>query len=169
MDQLNRNSQFLSIPVELIVDIFSQLSSLDEVLSLAASCIRLRLAWHENPSQIYAAVGSGLISCEKHALQFLSDKKGTKVVASNISAKDVLSLLRNSRIIENAIPEFEKGVVTRVKSESSSALEVSLPLTLRSRGLGFPKLCPDSSSAKKSSERVQSKQLNIGHVFLFWA
>ena len=109
------NSPLLSIPVELVTEIFSLLPSFFDILALAATCSRLRRIWTANVTSIYSQVASRSISCERYARRFLADQGGPAMNFPTLSARDVLCMLRNSCVLEKAIIEFEEQIVCRVR------------------------------------------------------
>jgi len=108
------------LPTEVLIDVFSQLSNLDEVFALALSCQRLWCVWSENTGQIYAHVGPKHIECERHARTFYEIQIGmkSKLDLHKVSVKDVSRLVRNVKAITNAIRTFETNVVPHVKGKS---------------------------------------------------
>lgn len=112
--QLTLPTDHLSLmPAEIIRAIFCKLSSLSDVLTLSATCQRHRTVWTENIASIYNEVGPRSIICERHARRLLADLDGSPPEYPILSAKDVLCILRNSHLVENAILEFEKEVFNK--------------------------------------------------------
>lgn len=103
-----------SMPPEVITKIFCQLPSFTDVFAFSAVCCHSRHTWFNNVNQIYNQIGS--IPCERAARRFLADQDGLGLEFP-MSAKDVVRMVRNTRVIENAIRQFEREIVGRVKSK----------------------------------------------------
>ena len=110
------NDPLLLIPVELLTKTFSLLPSLSDVLALAATCRRLRHIWTMNVTTIYSHVASRSIPCEREARRFLADQGRPATNYPTLSALDVICMLRNSRVVEKAMLQFERDLVRHVKS-----------------------------------------------------
>ena len=104
------------IPAEVATNIFSQLPSFSDVFALSAACRPLRHFWLNSVNQIYNQVAPRSISCESAARRFLADQDGPGL-GSPLSAKDVVRMVHNAGVIENAILQFEREIVSRVSSK----------------------------------------------------
>jgi len=104
------------MPPELITNVFCQLPSFPDVFTLSTVCHRLRHVWLENVTSIYNAIAPRSIPCESAARRFLVDQVGLGL-DSPMSARDVVCMVRNADIVENAILQFEREVVSRVRSK----------------------------------------------------
>ncbi|KAF4629368.1 hypothetical protein G7Y89_g8778 [Cudoniella acicularis] len=117
------------IPVELTSKIFSMLPSTFDVLALAATCRELRQVWVTNVVSIYRMVAPRSMPCERYAHQFLADQAGTSFDLSSICTRDVICMLKNAKVVEKAILQFEFEVVRKVNRtfvlDSLSILEKS--------------------------------------------
>jgi len=110
LDPLSRN------PTELLVKIFSLLPRLSDVFALAATCHRLRHIWTTSTNIIYRQVAPRCIPCERYARIFLADQGGPAKESPVLSAEDVGRLVRNSWVVEKSIAEFERNIVSKVRS-----------------------------------------------------
>lgn len=104
------------LPPELAIEIFRQLPSFSDVFALSATCHQLRNIWLEHLTPIYNHVAPRSIACETQAREILIDQGGP-AFGCRLSAKDVVRMVQNSRIVEKAIREFERKFVCRVKSK----------------------------------------------------
>ena len=110
-------SPSLSImPPEVATNIFCQLHSFSDVFVLSAVCRRLRHLWLNSVNQIYKQVAPRSISCEPAARRLLVDQDGPGL-GSPLSVKDVIHMVQNTGVIENAILQFEREIVSRVRSK----------------------------------------------------
>jgi hypothetical protein len=112
---VDSNSALLLMPAELLIKAFCLLPSLFDVLALAASCRRLRSVWISNVTTIYSQIAPSTITCEPYARSLLSDSGGPAADAATLSARDMIYLMRNACVVEMAILEFEREVVTKVR------------------------------------------------------
>ena len=112
----NRTISLLLMPPELVTRIFCQLSSFSDVFALSATCHRLRYIWFANVTPIYSHVAPRSIASATQARKFLIDQ-GAPAVDYPLSAKDVVQLVQNSRVVERAIRQFEREIVCRVRSK----------------------------------------------------
>ena len=104
------------MPPEVLVKILCQLHSFSDVFALSAACCRLRHLWLTIVNPVYKQVAPRSIPCERAARRFLTDqdKPGLE---SPVSAKDVVRMVRNAGVIEKAILQFEREIVSRVRSK----------------------------------------------------
>lgn len=109
------NDQLLSLPTELITRIYCSLPSLVDVLTLSSSCHRLRDIWLINASPIYHVVAPKNIPCERHARRLLADQKGAVDADFIFSAEDILRIIKNSYIVEEAVFQYEIQINHKVK------------------------------------------------------
>ena len=105
-----------TIPAEVATNIFCQLPSFSDVFALSAVCRRLRHFWLNSVNQIYNQVAPRSISCEPSARRFLADQDGPGL-GSSLSAKDVIRMVHNAGVIDNAILQFEREIVSRIRSK----------------------------------------------------
>jgi hypothetical protein len=112
----NRTMCLTLMPPEIVTKIFCQLPSFSDVFALSATCHQLRHIWLSNVTPIYTHVGPRSIACETQARKFLIDQGGP-VLDCPMSAKDVIRMVQNSRVVEKAIRQFEREIVCRVKSK----------------------------------------------------
>ena len=112
-----------------MVKTFCLLPSFSDALALAATCRRLRNVWITNVGPIYSHVAPRSIPCERYARRFLADQGGPAVNVSTLSDKDVLRMLRNSCVVEQAILQFEKEIVSRVKGTLCPITRVGVHFT----------------------------------------
>lgn len=117
------NNYLTTFPKELLTGIYYFLPSFSEVLALSSTCHWLRDCWLTDVTLIYHHIAPRTIPCERHARNFLVDPHGTYKNPSMISADDVLRLIRNSRIVEKAISQFETQIVSRVKRDAPETEE----------------------------------------------
>ena len=111
------NTCFSSMSAEIITEIFCQLPSFADVFALETTCTRFRYVWTTNVTPIYGRVAQRSIPCERHAHSFLADQGGPPLDGV-LSAGDVVRMVRNTRVVENAILQFEREIVCRVKGTS---------------------------------------------------
>lgn len=112
----NRTIPLLLMPPELATKIFCQLSSFSGVFALSATCHQLRYIWFSNVTPIYSHVAPRSVTCATQARKFLTEQ-GARAVDYSLSAKDVVQLVQNSRVVERAIRQFEREIVCRVRSK----------------------------------------------------
>jgi hypothetical protein len=67
---------------------------------------------------IYIRVTPKSIACPSHARKFLVEKD-EPVLNSSVSVKDVVQLIRNSRVMKRAVQQFEREIVCRVASKQT--------------------------------------------------
>lgn len=103
------------MPREVVINIFCQLPSFSDVFTLSAVCCRLRHLWLNNVNPVYKQIAPRSISCERAARRFLIDQDGPGL-GSPMSAEDVVRMVRNAGVIAKAIVQFEREIVSRVRS-----------------------------------------------------
>lgn len=108
-------SPLLLLPKELLIEVYCHLSSLPDVFALSSTCHQLREYWLTEVPTIYRNVGPRSISCERHARSFLATQKGADKSFSSLSVTDVVCILKNARIINKAVAQFESQIVSRVR------------------------------------------------------
>lgn len=111
------------MPPEVAINIFRQLPSFSDVFALSAVCCRLRHLWLKSVNPIYNQIAPRSILCERAARRFLVDQDGPGL-GSPMSAKDVVRMVRNAGVIENAILQFEREIVRRVRSKLDSDVSI---------------------------------------------
>jgi hypothetical protein len=107
------------MPPEVATNIFCQLPSFPDVFALSRVCHRLRELWLMNVNSIYNEIAPRSIPCINAAGRFLVVHDGLSL-ESPIAAKDVVRMLRNADVVEKAILQFEREIVSRVKSKWES-------------------------------------------------
>ena len=112
----DRHRSLSILPPEIVTKIFCQLPSFSDVFALSAVCCRLRHLWLKNVNPIYKQIAPRTIPCERAARRFLIDQDGPRL-ESSVSAKDVVRMVRNAGVIEKAILQFEREIVSRVRSK----------------------------------------------------
>lgn len=106
--------------VKIAIKVFGQLLSFVDVFVLTTTCSRLWTIWLTNVLAIYNDVERRCISCERHARSFLATQQGhSSMQVSSLNARDVIHLLQNANEIERAIVQFEREIVSKVRSKSS--------------------------------------------------
>ena len=110
------HSSLSTLPPEVATNIFIQLPSLPDVIALSSTSHRLQDLWSQNVNLIYSNVAPKSITCEAAARRFLVDQGGPNLTHS-MSAKDVVRLLQNAAVVDGAILQFEREIVSRVRSE----------------------------------------------------
>ncbi len=85
-----------------------------------------------NGNQVYKQIAPRSIPCERAARRFLIDQDGPGL-GSPVSAKDVVRMARNAGVIEKAILQFEREIVSRVrcKLDPNSHVVRSIGLTFK--------------------------------------
>ena len=112
----DRHPSLSTMPPEVVTEIFCQLPSFSDVFGLSAVCCRLRHLWLKNVNLVYSQIAPRSIPCERAARRFLVDQDGPGL-ESPMAAKDVVRMVRNAGVIENAILQFEREIVSRVRSK----------------------------------------------------
>ncbi|MCJ1386950.1 hypothetical protein MMC17_010079 [Xylographa soralifera] len=102
------------MPPEIAINIFCQLPSFFDVFAFSAVCRQLRHLWLNSVKPIYNQIAPRSIPCERAARRFLVDQDGPDL-GSPMSAKDIVRMVRNASVIEKAILDFERDIVSRVK------------------------------------------------------
>lgn len=115
-------NHLVPMPTEMILKFFCHLTSLSEVLALAAVNRALRLIWTGNITHIYYRVAPQSISCEHHARRFREDQRGSCFESGPMGVPDVICIARNARIVEKAIVQFEREIVCKVKGNGMPEL-----------------------------------------------
>jgi hypothetical protein len=115
-------SYLTSLPSELVIEIICQLPSFSDIFALSATCHQIRHIWIFNVMLIYTRVASKSIACHSHARKFLVEKGGP-ALDSPMSAKDVIQMVRNSRVVEKAVQQVEREIVCRVASKHGMCCE----------------------------------------------
>ena len=103
------------LPPEVVMNIFCQLPTFSDVFALSAVCCRLRHLWLKNVNPVYEHIAPRSIPCERAARRFLIDQDGPGL-GSPVSAQDVVRMVRNAGVVEKAILQFEREIVSRVRS-----------------------------------------------------
>lgn len=111
------------MPPEVATNIFGQLPSFSDVFALSAVCLQLRHLWLKNVNAIYNQVAPRSIPHERAARRFLVDQDGPGL-GFPMSAKDVVRMVQNAGVIEKTVLQFEREVVSRVKSELNSDVRI---------------------------------------------
>jgi len=110
----NNNDPFVSLPIEVTIQIICRLPSFSDILALAATCRRLAHIWSENVGFIYQHIAPKAINCEHDARIPLADQVGEHSLVS-LSVSHVLRLLRNVQVVEKAISEFNREIVCNAR------------------------------------------------------
>ena len=114
----DEDNHLLSMPNELILEIFCCMSSLSDVLAFAATNRRLRHIWTGNVTRVYERVAPRSIPCERDARKFREDQRGSTFECTQVSPRDVIHIVRNSRVLEKAVLQFEREIASRVQGAS---------------------------------------------------
>ena len=101
------------LPNELITQIYQSLASTREVIALATTNHRIRNVWLQNANSIFDCDLFDDVWAGRQALNFLLTQSGKKD-GDVISAEDVLQIVRNHSVVENAILLFEQEVVSHM-------------------------------------------------------
>ncbi|KAG8534352.1 uncharacterized protein KY384_001196 [Bacidia gigantensis] len=123
----------ISLPSEITIQVICRLPRLADVLALSATCKHLRDIWSSNVTQIYDCLASKSIPCLQHARSFYADQEGL-AVDDAMSTTGVARMMRNARIVEKAIVQFEREIVSRVKTDGISADELEQCYGVGARG-----------------------------------
>ena len=108
---------------EILLHIFCHLPFLSEIFALAATCSRLRAIWSVNVTPIYNTVASRSIPCLQHARRFLADQGGPGCEAL-MPMGDAVRMAGNANVVEKALLQFEREIVSRVRSKCSTTAKV---------------------------------------------
>lgn len=132
-----RNHSLFSLPPEVTTEIFGNLPSFFDVFALAATCRRLRDVWSTSVIPIYNSVARRSIAYERDARRFLVYQHGLKLESPMI-AETVVQMVRNATIVEKAVLQFEREIVSRVRSKFTLEVLVIGPiLTFKLTANGF--------------------------------
>ncbi|KAJ5587658.1 uncharacterized protein N7459_003423 [Penicillium hispanicum] len=112
----DNGSPLLSIPNEIILEIFCCLSSFSQVFAFAATSRRIRRVWLDHASRVYHQVAPRCIPGEPHARKFREIQRRCSIRHSHLSNGDTICITRNAQIVEKAIVQFENEVVCNVKA-----------------------------------------------------
>ena len=112
----SRTGYLTLMPPELVIKIFCQLSSFSDAFALSTTSHRFQHIWLSNVDIIYCHVAPRSIACESEARDFLAVQDGP-ALNSPMSAKDVLRIIQNARVVDKAIRQFEREIVSRVRSK----------------------------------------------------
>lgn len=102
-----------AMPDDIILEIFSSLSSFSDVFSFALSCQRMTRLLNHYASTVYRQLAQLDIENDAHARALLRDQKGTggPVPSSNsLSVQDVRRLVRNSRKATKSSERFGREI-----------------------------------------------------------
>ena len=108
------------LPSELLLKIFLELPSFNDVFALAAACTSLRGLWLISVPSIYKQIAPRNIMRERYARKLLADQKRSSSILAPQTPADVFQLLKNAKVVEAAIAQFEREVVWRIKCWSTS-------------------------------------------------
>ncbi|KAI0198382.1 hypothetical protein F4808DRAFT_436189 [Astrocystis sublimbata] len=93
-----------AMPVEVIVEIFTELPTFHDVFALAQACHRLNAIWCGNATRIYHALTPTKFL--KTARQLLADQCGTAIESTTLTAHDVRRMVRNAQQAEKVTFPF---------------------------------------------------------------
>lgn len=123
-----------TIPAEVVIKIFGELS-LQDALHLAATSCRLRQVLDENMPTIYKRLRRN-IQCEGYARVLLADQGGLPSDSSSVTIRDLLRLRRISRMVEKAINVFDHDITPHIRSEykhhNHTCMRIKLNYSFRS-------------------------------------
>lgn len=127
---MDSKARLPKLPTELLIAIFRSADSFPDIFALAATCQGLRSIWQSNLPVIYQPVARRSIDCEIRARRFLAQQRGhesANLETSSMTQKDVVSIVKNAGIVEQAIHKFEEAqLVCRVKCKPLIDLTASL-------------------------------------------
>lgn len=109
-------TSLLSLPAELVVSIYCFQASFPDVFALSLTCHKFQYIWLRNVPTISDHLVSMTIPCARHARVFLADQGGPSPESSLTSAADVVRMVRNARIVDEAILQFDTQVVPGARS-----------------------------------------------------
>jgi F-box-like len=112
----------LHLPVEILVEIFSYLPSLSDVICHAAACRHLRLVYAEN-AKIFNEVAPRTFAYYQRARQLLADGGGP-ALGEMVSLFYLATMLRNWKIVQTAMAEFELHMQQKLHSEQADFLGI---------------------------------------------
>ena len=107
--------QFSSMPTELIIKVFCHLPTLFDTFALSESFHWLRDIWAANFMEIYRLVGLRCIPCERRARIFLAVQGGPAIESPMLSIEDIIRIVKNARVVEDALLQFKRLIVFGVK------------------------------------------------------
>ena len=84
--------------------------SFPDVFALSETCRRLQDIWVVNVREVYRHVAPKCVLCERHARRFLASQGGLAVESPTLSPKDVVQMMTNAQVVENAILQFEREI-----------------------------------------------------------
>ena len=86
-------------------------------------CHGLRHLWLKSVTPIYNRITPRSIHCEHAARRFLVDQEGP-CLGSPMSAIEVVRMVRNAGVVEQAILQFEREIVSRVRSMLDARIRI---------------------------------------------
>ena len=101
---MTASPSFSMMTPEVTTNIFCQL--LSDVFALSATCRPLRHSWLNSVNQVYNQVAPRSISYEGVARRFFFDEDGP-ASGSPLSTKDIIRMIQNAGVIEDAVIQFE--------------------------------------------------------------
>jgi hypothetical protein len=113
---LDHRSQLLSLPAELLVQIYHHATSFADANALSSTCVRMKSIWSENIRVLYKHFGPRYIEVERHALKFRQDQRGSPFESKPMTTEDVTHILRNAKMVAAAVKQFEKKWVSQKRS-----------------------------------------------------
>lgn len=101
---------FSDLPIDALVEIYRQLSSISDVINLSQTCRALQEIWLDNVVTIYTSVGPQSIPCERHALAFRGYQSQLRgpFNRTSITSRDVHQIMKNNKVIQKSIKDFEE-------------------------------------------------------------
>ncbi|KAI9651692.1 MAG: hypothetical protein M1831_000538 [Alyxoria varia] len=128
--------ELLSLPNEIIINVFCKLHTLEDVFMLPHTNKLLQALWTENVPSIYKNVGPRSISCEEYAHQTLADQDGEPKLSLPLSVNHVWRLMENARVVRRAIEQFEGYFIVSLDTDLVHPIEDYEPEKFKGIKLG---------------------------------
>lgn len=104
------------MPSDVLVTLYTQLSSFSDVFALAATCRYIRDTWCDRTTTIYRALAPREIGYLHVARQLLEDQGGAAAGASRLCADDVRRMVRNAHKADKSAGRFGREIAARTTS-----------------------------------------------------
>lgn len=103
------------MPPEVIIAIFSRLSSFSEVFALAAVCRALSAVSYSNTAAIFQQIAASDIKHLALVRLLLADQGGAPRDSMSLSVDDIRRMVRNARMANKSADRFGREVVGAIQ------------------------------------------------------
>lgn len=121
----------LTLPTELLVEVFGCSSSFNNVANLAASCKRLNKIWKEHTSYICNHVASATIPCYEDLRALLATQGHLAIDAQVLKVSDVVRLVETSENAYYLLTAFHDRLRKNLHCDPQVSKVLSLPEEIR--------------------------------------